>query len=41
MQRRRGSPFGGYEQSGIGREHGPEGFEECVQTQSIGIPATE
>ncbi len=35
------TPFGGYKQSGIGREHGLEGFEEYLQTKSIGIPATE
>jgi aldehyde dehydrogenase (NAD+) len=33
------SPFGGYKQSGIGREHGLEGFEEYLQTKTIGYPA--
>ena len=33
------TPFGGYKQSGIGREHGLEGFEEYVQTKAIGMPA--
>jgi aldehyde dehydrogenase (NAD+) len=33
------SPFGGYKESGIGREHGVEGFEEYLQTKTIGIPA--
>ena len=33
------SPFGGYKQSGIGREHGIEGFEEYLQTKTIGLPA--
>jgi aldehyde dehydrogenase (NAD+) len=33
------APFGGYKQSGIGREMGIEGFEEYLETKSIGIPA--
>jgi aldehyde dehydrogenase (NAD+) len=33
------SPFGGYKQSGIGREHGLEGFEEYLQCKTIGYPA--
>ena len=33
------SPFGGYKSSGIGREHGVEGFEEYLQTKTIGYPA--
>ncbi len=33
------APFGGYKQSGIGREMGLEGFEEYLQTKTIGIPA--
>jgi aldehyde dehydrogenase (NAD+) len=32
------SPFGGYKQSGIGREHGLEGFEEYLQTKTLGLP---
>lgn len=30
-------PFGGYKQSGIGREMGAEGFEEYLETKSIAI----
>ncbi len=33
------APFGGYKQSGIGREHGVEGFEEYLQTKTLGLPA--
>jgi aldehyde dehydrogenase (NAD+) len=33
------SPFGGYKESGIGREHGVEGFEEYLQTKTLGLPA--
>jgi aldehyde dehydrogenase (NAD+) len=33
------APFGGYKQSGIGREHGVEGFEEYLQTKTVGFPA--
>ena len=33
------TPFGGYKQSGIGREMGREGFEEYLETKSIAIPA--
>ncbi len=32
------SPFGGYRQSGVGREHGVEGFEEYLETKTIGLP---
>jgi len=32
-------PFGGYKQSGIGREMGREGFDEYLETKSIGQPA--
>jgi aldehyde dehydrogenase (NAD+) len=32
-------PFGGYGISGLGREHGIEGFEEYLQTKAISIPA--
>ena len=31
------SPFGGYKQSGIGREMGPEGFEEYLETKLGGF----
>ena len=33
------APFGGYKQSGIGREMGPEGFEEYLKTKTIAIGA--
>jgi aldehyde dehydrogenase (NAD+) len=33
-------PFGGYRHSGLGREHGVEGFEEFLESKTIGIPAT-
>jgi len=32
------TPFGGYKESGSGREHGVEGFEEYLETKSIGLP---
>jgi aldehyde dehydrogenase (NAD+) len=32
------APFGGYKQSGVGREMGPEGFEEYLQTKTVAIP---
>ena len=31
------APFGGYKQSGIGREMGPEGFAEYLETKTIAI----
>jgi aldehyde dehydrogenase (NAD+) len=31
-------PFGGYKQSGIGRENGKEGFEEYLEIKAIGLP---
>jgi aldehyde dehydrogenase (NAD+) len=31
-------PFGGYRQSGNGRERGIEGFEDFLETKTIGIP---
>jgi len=33
------APFGGTKQSGIGREHGIEGFAEYLHTKTIGYPA--
>ncbi|QNG21518.1 aldehyde dehydrogenase [Rhodococcus triatomae] len=33
-----GSPFGGYKNSGIGRENGPEGLESFCETKSILMP---
>jgi aldehyde dehydrogenase (NAD+) len=32
------SPFGGYRQSGIGREMGQAGFEEYLETKTLGLP---
>ncbi len=31
------APFGGYKQSGIGREMGPEGFEEYLETKTLAL----
>lgn len=31
------APFGGYKHSGIGREMGPEGFEEYLETKTLAI----
>jgi aldehyde dehydrogenase (NAD+) len=33
------SPFGGYKQSGLGRENGEMGFEEYLETKVIGVTA--
>ena len=33
-----GGPFGGFKQSGIGREYGLEGIDEYVEIQSIPYP---
>ena len=33
------APFGGYKQSGIGREMGVAGFEEYLETKTIAEPA--
>jgi aldehyde dehydrogenase (NAD+) len=33
------SPFGGYRQSGVGRENGVFGFEEYLETKVISLPA--
>jgi aldehyde dehydrogenase (NAD+) len=35
------SPFGGYKESGIGREHGIPGFEEYLETKTLGLPAPQ
>jgi aldehyde dehydrogenase (NAD+) len=32
------TPFGGYKQSGVGRENGVLGFEEYLQVKAIGLP---
>src|SRR5581483_5375387 len=32
-------PFGGYKQSGMGREMGVQGFEEYLETKAIAVPA--
>ncbi len=32
------APFGGYKQSGVGREMGIQGFEEYLETKVVGIP---
>jgi aldehyde dehydrogenase (NAD+) len=31
-------PFGGYKQSGLGREFGEDGFGEFLETKSMGLP---
>lgn len=33
------APFGGYKESGIGREHSVLGFEEHLETKTIAVPA--
>jgi aldehyde dehydrogenase (NAD+) len=35
------TPHGGYGASGIGREHGPEGFREFLQTKTVSVPVTD
>jgi aldehyde dehydrogenase (NAD+) len=34
-------PFGGFKQSGIGRQHGRQGFEEYLEIKVLGIPSGE
>lgn len=34
------APFGGYKQSGVGRENGPWGFEEFLETKVVAVPST-
>jgi betaine-aldehyde dehydrogenase len=34
-----GGPFGGYKQSGLGRERGPEGLESFLELKSVAFPA--
>lgn len=34
------TPFGGYRQSGVGRENGVAGFEEYLETKIIAVPAS-
>jgi aldehyde dehydrogenase (NAD+) len=33
------APFGGYRQSGVGRENGIEGFEEYLEVKTVALPA--
>ena len=33
-------PFGGFRQSGLGRENGVEGFEEYLEVKAMGLPGT-
>jgi betaine-aldehyde dehydrogenase len=33
-----GGPFGGYKQSGLGRERGPEGLEGFLELKSVAFP---
>jgi acyl-CoA reductase-like NAD-dependent aldehyde dehydrogenase len=33
------TPFGGFKESGVGREFGPEGLGSFLEMKSIGLPA--
>jgi betaine-aldehyde dehydrogenase len=33
------TPFGGFKESGVGREFGPEGLETFLEKKSIALPA--
>ncbi len=35
------TPFGGYRQSGVGRENGRLGFEEYLETKVLGLPKAD
>ncbi len=35
------TPFGGYKQSGIGRENGVAGFEEYLETKVMALPEAD
>jgi aldehyde dehydrogenase (NAD+) len=35
------TPFGGYKQSGVGRENGVQGFEEFLETKVIAVPVKD
>src|SRR3546814_14284573 len=34
-------PFGGFKQSGIGRQYGRQGFEEYLEIKVLGMPSGE